>query len=416
VTVDPSWLGGEHDGRTFGARCLGGSLVAGPDGMLFDHLACSIDRGTLRVDGRLGPTERSLLAGELRVDALVAGTSDDLRALLPGGARTALERIDLGTDSAIWTDAMRVLLDAPREGATRVSVIGDVGIADAHFRGGIDFDRIDGFLAFDLSSEGGVPAGSIGLRLDQARAMSRRATDVAGTLIFEPESGRIRLEQAEGSMYGGRVAATGSYDPQLGWEVHVSAANVGFARIIAAGAAPAPVPGGEEGRLRGRIDVRGRLDDQTLRRGSGKIAVEGARMMEFPLGMSFLQLTQLMLPLNASMDRAFVAFDIDDQRINLRQIDLSSGTLRFEGAGEVSTDTGALALRFHSRGQLPLLSDLYGVVSDQFFAIDVGGTLSDPQPRLTPIPVLAPAPNAAPKATTGPTTGSPTGATSTEQQ
>jgi hypothetical protein len=34
------------------------------------------------------------------------------------------------------------------------------------------------------------------------------------------------------------------------------------------------------------------------------------------------------------------------------------------------------------------------VVTDQFFAIDVGGTLNDPQPRLTPIPVFAPAPMA----------------------
>jgi hypothetical protein len=129
--------------------------------------------------------------------------------------------------------------------------------------------------------------------------------------------------------------------------------------------------------------------------------------------MSFLQLTQLMLPLNASMEDAFVDFDLGNDRITLRQVDLSSGTLKLEGTGEINTETQALALRFRNRGKLPLLSDLYGVVTDQFFAIDVGGTLSDPQPRLTPIPVFAPAPVApAPGAGTPP--ASPEG-TSTQK-
>ena len=151
-----------------------------------------------------------------------------------------------------------------------------------------------------------------------------------------------------------------------------------------------------------RIDVSGRTGDPLLRRGSGKMSVTDARMMEFPLGMSFLQLTQLMLPLNASMEDAFVDFELGNNRITLRQVDLSSGTLKLEGTGEINTDTQALALRFRNRGKLPILSDLYGVVTDQFFAIDVGGTLSDPQPRLTPIPVFAPAPVAPAIGTTTP--------------
>jgi hypothetical protein len=108
--------------------------------------------------------------------------------------------------------------------------------------------------------------------------------------------------------------------------------------------------------------------------------------------MSFLQLTQLMLPLNASMEEASVDFELDDQRIAIRRLDLSSGTLRLEGSGEVRTSDGALALRLRNRGRVPILSDLYGVVSDQLFVLDVGGTLSDPQPRLTPVPVFAPQP------------------------
>ena len=144
--------------------------------------------------------------------------------------------------------------------------------------------------------------------------------------------------------------------------------------------------------MRGRIDARGIPGDASSRRGSGRLAVEDARMVEFPLGMSFLQLTQLMLPLNASMEEASVDFELDAERIAIRRLELSSGTLRLEGGGEVRTADGALALRLRNRGRVPILSDLYGVVSDQLFVLDVGGTLSNPKPRLTPVPVFAPQP------------------------
>jgi hypothetical protein len=128
--------------------------------------------------------------------------------------------------------------------------------------------------------------------------------------------------------------------------------------------------------------------------------------MEFPLGMSLLQLTQLMLPLNASMESASVRFDLTGDRLAMRDFDLESGTLRLEGEGELDTDDGALSLRLRNRGRFPILSDLYGIVSDQVFAIDVGGTINDPRPALAPMPGLlprTPAPDAPAADPTAPT-------------
>jgi hypothetical protein len=235
--------------------------------------------------------------------------------------------------------------------------------------------------------------------------MGRRATTIAAELIFDPDTSMVELEDLSASMYGGRIAAYGSIVPSEQWDMHVSCSNIGFGRYIAAGmrsatagitedSAKSQQQSTDDGLLRGRIDVAGTLGEDRSRRGSGKIAVVDGRMMEFPLGLSILQVTQLMLPLNAAMEQADMDFEIEDSLLRLRKIELSSGTLRLEGTGEVRTDSGALALRFRNRGKLPLLSDLYGVVTDQFFVIDVGGTIQDPQPRVTPIPVLAPAPTA----------------------
>lgn len=394
LTVAPGWLAGEHEERPFELRRQDGAVVVGPGTAIVDALTLSFDRGFVTVDGRLGSTSGSSLVGELRVDASSGGFSQTLSALMPSTARRALEAIEFGSSGPLWTRGLRVGIDVPRTGPQRISIIGDLGISDASFRSGIDFDRMDGALAFDLAAVGGNPVGTVGLGMDQLRAMGRRMTAASGSLVFESDSDRVRLENAAATLLGGRMAARGAFEPTEGWEVHVSCANVDFARFVAAGgdtpAAPEATDGG--GFLRGRIDARGSIEDPTVRRGSGRFAVEDARMMEFPLGMSFLQLTQLMLPLNASMEEASVDFELDDQRIAIRRLDLSSGTLRLEGSGEVRTSDGALALRLRNRGRVPILSDLYGVVSDQLFVLDVGGTLSDPQPRLTPVPVFAPQP------------------------
>ena len=57
---------------------------------------------------------------------------------------------------------------------------------------------------------------------------------------------------------------------------------------------------------------------------------------------------------------------------------------------QVRIPGGELALRLRNRGTMPILSDLYGVVSDQFFAIDVAGTLAAPRPSVAPVPALLP--------------------------
>ncbi len=410
VTVVPTRMVAERDDRRLAILHLGGDVAIGPAGARIDALELALDRGVVRLDGAFGEGRAGGLAGELSIAATVDTLSPGLRALFPKVADDALEAISFRTDASIWTDGLRIVLDAPADGERRVMVTGEVGFGDASFDPGIELRRIDGAIAFDLATVGGRAAGTLGFGLAQLEFLGRRATDVAGVLAFDGGSGLVRLEELEASMYGGRIAGRGSFDPGDGWQVHVSCANVGFGRFVAAGGAlpkgatlPAP---GSDGTLRGRFDASGAFGDGASRRGSGRVAVAEARMMEFPLGMSLLQLTQLMLPLNASMESASVRFDLTGDRLAMRDFDLESGTLRLEGEGELDTDDGALSLRLRNRGRFPILSDLYGIVSDQVFAIDVGGTINDPQPALAPMPGLlprTPAPDAPAADPTAPT-------------
>ncbi len=389
----PTWLRGERDERPFEIRRQSGELVVGPGSLRADGLVFSLDHGFVTIDGRLDSTPRSTLAGEILLDACVAGGSRTLPALLPATVSRVLEEIEFGSTGPIWATDLRVAVDLPREGAEIVSVNGDLGISGASFLAGVGFEGMDGTLSFDVASEGGRPVGTVGFAVDQLRAVGRRATSVGGTLVLDREADLVRLEGVEADLLGGRVSARGGFHPVDGWEIRASCANVDFARFISGeGPLPEGLGSARHGSLSARIDARGIAGDPASRRGSGRVAVRDARMMEFPLGLSLLQLTQLMLPLNASMDRAWADFELDGTSAAVRDFGLSCGTLRLEGSGTVRTDDWGLALRMRSRGTLPLLSDLYGAVADQLFVIDVGGTLNDPRPRLTPIPVLAPGP------------------------
>jgi hypothetical protein len=388
ATIVPRWVVADHGGRELRALLHAGDAAFGPAGARLDGLEFAVDRGFVRVDGRFGSTDDSVLVGDVRVDACVAGMTDGLRALLPAVANDALDAIDFRTAAPVWTDGLRIAVDARRTGSERVAVDGLVGFADASFTGGLDFGSVDGTLAFDLAALGGRAAGTLGVDFLQLGFLGRRATDVVATIAFDPNEDAVRLADLGASLYGGRIAGRGSFDPGSEWSMHLACANVDFARFTASTAPVGPGEGG--GDLHGCVDVRGHAERPGERMGHGRISVRDARMMTFPLGMSLLHVTQLTLPMNASMDAADIAFDVVDDRLRLHEFELSCGTLRLEGDGEVRIPGGELALRLRNRGTLPILSDLYGVVSDQFFAIDVAGTLSDPRPSIAPVPALLP--------------------------
>ncbi|MFM1936946.1 MAG: hypothetical protein RI990_1905 [Planctomycetota bacterium] len=408
VSIAPQWIAADHKGRHMEFLCLDGDVVAGPAGARAEGLTMALDRGLVRIDGEYGSSPSGGNVGLLAIDACVAGLSPGLRAVLPAVAVDALEAIRFDGGSAIWADRLRIMLNAPATGEERVTVTGPVGFAGASFATGVQFSAVDGTLDFDLTTTGGRASGTMDIRFPRLDALGRSASDVAGILAFDGDTGRVRLEDLEANLYGGRVAGRATLDPADDWRIELACANVGFGRFVAApgravaaGSRPPSLGVPFDGSLSGRIALRGSFGDRMSQRGTGRVTVGDARMMEFPLGMSLLQITQLMLPLSASMDSANAEFDVIGDRLTLERFDLASGTLRLEGSGEIDLDDGAMSLRMRNRGRFPIISDLYGVVTDQVFAIDVGGTIADPQPRLAPMPTLlprTPAPNAAPDA------------------
>ena len=392
LTITPGAVQGVHAGRAFGMLVHSGTVEVGPTGMRAAGLVGSIADGWLTLDGELARGSRGT-AGELQFGAMLARWSPDAVAMLPLAARDALERIEFRTDAPIWTDAMRVTLDVPDDQDPNVEVHGRISMASARFQVGTTISDAFGALDLAIGAGRGHPSGRIGLSFDHLSVIDRGATAIRGELGFRPDDGTVHLSNLEGQMYGGRLIGSGILDPGLGYEAHIAFANVGFASFAdGRDAGIGTHPAGPQGTLRGKFDVRGIFGEPDSRRGAGRAAIADARMVDSPLGLSLLQLTQLMLPLSSALEQANIAFTLAGDEVSVSRLDLSTGTMRLEGGGKMDLRDGAIALRFRNRGQVPLLSDLYGVMADQFFVIDVGGTFREPKPQLTPIPVLSPEP------------------------
>jgi hypothetical protein len=95
-----------------------------------------------------------------------------------------------------------------------------------------------------------------------------------------------------------------------------------------------------------------------------------------------------MLPLADSLDTADIRFHLRGPDLRFERFDLTCPTLKLLGHGSLDLRTWDVAMRFRNRGTVPLISDLFGAASDQLFVIDVSGSASDPDVRLTPLPPL----------------------------
>lgn len=401
LRVEPTWAAGDPAGGRFSVLFREGAAVADPSGVRFEGLRAGVMHGELALSGSIGPNAHGETAGDLVVGVHLAQWSPDLEALLPQNTRAALRGIEFYATAPVTTDALRIRFTSPANGPSEVSVEGKLEIARGNFRTGPEFTEADGTLDFHLRTRDGRPHGEIALDFARLFVMNREASDVHARLVFDGPTNSVSLTDLEAWMYGGRMVGRAHAIIGGAYQATVSFVNVQFASFAEANDTPDQRAnlwaerGFTEGpgRMRGRLDLSGVFGVPEAQRGVGRVMVVDAKLVEFPLGLSLLQLTQLMLPLSASLERADIEFEVVGDVLTFERFLLASSTLRLEGSGSMSMVDGDLALRFRNRGTLPLVSDILGaVVGDQVFMIDVGGTFKDPKPHLVPIPILAPEP------------------------
>jgi hypothetical protein len=363
--------------------------------------------GTLSIESWLVSQDVTVpLAGEARISIDATGPAPGLLALLPAGARRPLNAVGFGWDGGLRSDAVQVTLERAGDGVA-VDMAGSFTLEGGRMAIGPQIDGIDARIAVAVSHRPEGTAFDVDSWGTRAQVAGRTVDSFHATIGRPAPTEDVMIGPVWASIGGGVLDVEGTIaDGRSGdgsWFVDASMGGCALAALLPAeagggtadaGAPPAPVPG----TVHGRITVAGVAGDPTSRIGSGSVCVRDAKLAEVPLGLALLQLTQLMLPLNASLSRAESRFSLMDSVIHFDMLEADCSTLVLSGRGSMDLATGTLAIRLRNRGTVPLLSDIVGSVMEQIFQIDLRGTLEDPRASIAPIPAIAPMPTLAEQA------------------
>lgn len=349
--------------------------------------------GTVEINGTVTFGEKiDLLAtADYDLQQLPLGAS----AYLPVPLSMGFESIDFTTNARFQLHDCSIsgtwAAGAPIEEPDLYDFAGEIEYEQAKFTAGTSFDRFDGHAEVHLRAEQ-EPTGRLALHLlgliegEHIDVQSRRITKPSARLEMVGDD-VLRILDISGSIAGGRTVAEIAIDLEArSWELEVSLEDASLEEL--SHGRDEPTTEGTIGRVLANVRLFGLIDSPESKRGRGRILIEEGKMTNSPLTLSIVQLSQFMLPVSDSLDFAEIAFTVEGDRMVFDEFLLSSPTLQFFGEGEMSMGDWELALRLFPRGTVPILSDLIGGVTGTLYAINIGGTLGEPEASVEPLPLL----------------------------
>lgn len=394
-------------------------------------LACELDGGPVawtRFDGRAefrGATGRfvELVAG----NDVWTGTVDGTWAAQDGGVL-----LDLNLDAAgssLTPDALAVLPAALRRAAADLAlrIHGPYELEDARLRmqtgAGPDRDhsKFHGQFSFEEAAlEAGVaitgctgrleaefeqipgaqtpPNYTVRIIADRMRLAKASATNGRTVVMSGQQRGEVLIPLLQGECHGGRFSgqvrvAPAGEDGLREYATEFQAAGVDFGAILSEFAATDESemrPVLPRGILDGQLSLGGTVGVAESRRGRGSVRVAGknVRVLDMPLVVSLIEVSNLQPPSNDELDFAQAMFFVDGPDVTFEDLAIISQTVEIRGYGMMTWPEMELNLRFDSRSArpVPVLSWVLEGIRDQLVTTRVTGKPAKPKVRVDPIP------------------------------
>ena len=265
----------------------------------------------------------------------------------------------------------------------------DLSINDAQLNVGPQLLGIH--AGMKLSSDIGGPIN--GMRMDIERGnlliQNRAVTQIRGTLITNSDNGNFSIPNLEGDLYGGRVwlDALVQGDGKRPWKVNIGVAGSDLSQTIAGGVS-STAPNTQDGNFNAMLALGGEIAGDREREGRGKIKGANAKLGDLPLALRLLQVTQFMPPISQALNEVDIDFHLRENKVRFEKFNLTCPTLQLLGSGSMDLDSWTISMRFKNRGIIPIASAVFGAATDLLLAVDVDGSISNPQISASPLPVL----------------------------
>jgi hypothetical protein len=417
AVVTPRSLAFGFEGTRVEIGAFDGRVAIDPARITLERLVARAADWTVGIDGAWIPGEAESSGGVLDADVTLEADSlsPGVRAILPAGLREQLDALSLHIGGAMSCDDAHIHY-VPSGAGSRVTgslafsgASLDLGapLTDAHGTLGLLAERTDAGWAFDLELES-----------DRLRAGGLEMTGMRAAVHVNRNPGEVLLERLDANCYAGRVTATatirapgsggGGGDVPEGvgsasgsrYDAQITMAGVCFAPVLAAlesARARSPEEDAEtmptelvtdpsRGRLDGTLAISGTTGTSAGRSGVGSLRIAGGDVVQMPLVLTLVQLSNLQVALNDRLDFLQAIFHVREQGVVFDQIDLLSTSVAISGRGTMSWPAQELDLRFNSRGgrRVPVVSDLLETVRDELATTRIRGTLGSPKVAAEP--------------------------------
>jgi hypothetical protein len=344
-------------------------------------------------------TQAGTTAASATLAAQANGFPDDLKALLPPDLAKTLDDLKVRVSGPLEVRGVNLSLVMPAGGEVGAfTVSGDLSVQDAATDVGVELTQAKASLTFEAqrAAIGERPTFDVRVLAPSLHAAGVRLTD-ARARIMAPADADVQVPHFSADCHGGRISGSASITPSLGtqpvrYEVNTQGSNIRFASVIAdlrqplpADAASPPTNDEEPDESRGVMDfgltLSGTVDDSASRRGRGTARVAGGRVLNMPLVITLVKVSNLQLPISERLDYAQADFFVQGTRVELERAWISSPGVDIYGFGTAAWPGMELDMRFRTkaRNRIPLVSGVLENIRNELVTAIVQGTLMEPE-------------------------------------
>lgn len=326
-----------------------------------------------------------------------ASLTPDLRAVLPEGLREVLTDLAGRIEGPIRVSPGSISITTGPQGDLRaLRVSGRADVAKAALDAGVTIERADGVIDFSAARDGAdqpVTFDILGM-FDRFVANGLETTSARLRIAGAPD-GSVLIPMFSAECHGGRITGEAVVGPPSesarDYRAALQLSGVRFASVLAdysrrqPGAVPEDLtqtgPDESRGLLDASVSIAGQIGDPASRRGRGTAAVAGGKVVNIPLLVPLVRISNLQLPINENVDFASAEFFIQGDYMNFEALSVYTRSVEVVGFGTVKWPDLDLDMRFRpqARTRIPMLTSVMDRIRNELIAVRAEGTLAKPE-------------------------------------
>ncbi|MGD8500923.1 MAG: hypothetical protein PVJ86_09765 [Phycisphaerales bacterium] len=367
---------------------------------LGDDVPATTNRATIKLDGEVSLVDAAFSGAMLHLSANNILFDEQLRLALSQRGRTLYDK--LSPAGLFDLDFENIRIDRADDDQESLDFTGAVTFKDCSFKiSGSEIELVDTALKTEGSYKTGEGLSSCQAALDGGtlKTLDKSFTNLKANISYDPNSRSWSTEDLIADWYSGRLRGkfvfkqpaqqAGEYVLQTGFD------NVDLRQFLSdTKLQDARENGYTTGKMNGSVSVNARIDDNSSRIGTCRLAISDMQVSKLSPLAKLLNVLQLTEPRDFAYDQMFVDSYIRHDGLFVRKLDLSGQGLAFSGSGSVDLKSLNVDLTLTARGRRLLTDDpsvlqsLTEGLGQAVVRMDITGNLYDPKITRKTLPVI----------------------------